>query len=69
MQPVPALLGWFVKEKGVGTVKVFSGRQLCGLLDTPEPQLDPRTQSITHQVEQRCRTVVPTFKRDESEKT
>ena len=68
VQPVVALPGWFVKEKGMGAVKVISGRQLSGLLDTPEPQLDPRTQTITYQVEQRCRTVVPTYRRDGTEK-
>jgi hypothetical protein len=68
VRPVLALPGWFVKEKGIGTVKVFSGKQLSGLLDGPSPQVDPRTQSITHQLDQRCRTVIPTYKRDGSEK-
>jgi hypothetical protein len=68
VRPVLALPGWFVKEKGIGTVKVFSGKQLSGLLDSPSPQFDPRTQSITHQLDQRCRTVIPTYKRDGSEK-
>jgi hypothetical protein len=69
MRPVVALPGWFVKERGFGSVKVYSGRQLSTLLDGPLPQLDPRTQSVTHQVEQRCRTVVPTYKRDGTEKS
>lgn len=68
IQPVVALPGWFVKEKGFGAVKVISGRQLSGLLDTPGQQADPQTQSVTYQVEQRCRTVVPTYKRDGTEK-
>jgi uncharacterized protein (DUF486 family) len=69
VKPVVALPGWFVKEKGIGAVKVFSGKQLSGLLEVPSPQLDPRTQSLVHQLDQRCRTVVPTYKRDGTEKT
>jgi hypothetical protein len=69
VHPVVALPGWFVKERGVGAVKVYSGRQLSTLLDGPLPELDARTQSITFQVEQRCRTVVPTYKRDGTEKS
>ncbi len=68
VRPVVALPGWFVKEQGIGAVKVISGRQLSTLLDGPLPLLDPRTQSVFYQVEQRCRTVVPRYSRDGTEK-
>lgn len=64
---VVALPGWYVKVQGVGAVRVFSGRQLSSLLDGPLPPLDPRTQAVFHQVEQRCRTVVPRYSRDGTE--
>jgi hypothetical protein len=59
--PVVALPGWFVKERGIGAVKVYSGRQLSSMLHGVAPQLDTRTRSISCQVEQRCRTVIPTY--------
>jgi hypothetical protein len=68
VRPVVALPGWFVQQRGTGPVSVYSGRQLGSLLDTPKHELDPRTESVTYQVEQRCRTVIPTYKRDGSER-
>lgn len=64
--PVLALPGWFVERTGRSAVRVYSGRALGSLLKTPSPQplSDEDVQRISHQVEQRCRTVVPTYRRD-----
>ena len=64
--PVLALPGWFVKQSGRSAVRVYSGRALSGLLSAGSGELlSPQdVQRITHQVEQRCRTVVPTYRRD-----
>ena len=63
--PVLALPGWFVKETGRSSVRVYSGRALSGLLNAGvgESLSAQDVQRITHQVEQRCRTVVPTYRR------
>ena len=63
--PVLALPGWFVERTGKSVVRVYSGRALASLLKTPSNQLltPEDVQRIAHQVEQRCRTVVPTFRR------
>jgi hypothetical protein len=68
--PVLALPGWFVNQTGRSSVRVYSGRALSGLLgagagELLSPQL---VQRITHQVEQRCRTVVPTYRRGQVRK-
>lgn len=64
--PVLALPGWFVERTGRSSVRVYSGRALGSLLKTPSPQplSDEDVQRISHQVEQRCRTVVPTYRRE-----
>ena len=64
--PVLALPGWFVERTGRSLVRVYSGRALGSLLKTPskQPLSDEDVQRISHQVEQRCRTVVPTYRRD-----
>src|SRR5580765_3182831 len=64
--PVVALPGWFVERTGRSIVRVYSGRALGSLLNSGSGQsLSPQAmQRIAHQVEQRCRTVVPTYRRD-----
>jgi hypothetical protein len=65
---VLALPGWFVQRNGRGTVLVFSGGELSGLLRSrPGQSLSLQdVQRIVHQVEQRCRTVVPTLRQTDS---
>ena len=64
--PVVALPGWFVDRKGRGTVRVFSGRELPSLLKagTPNALSADKIQRAVHQVEQRCRDVKPTYRRE-----
>ena len=63
--PVLALPGWFVQRTGNGSVQVFSGRELGKMLSTAEQRLSAEDmQRIIHQIEQRCRTVLPHY-RDE----
>ncbi len=61
--PVLALPGWFVDRTGRGRVRVFSGRELGGLLSARggQPLSDEEIKRIVHQVEQRCRTVSPVY--------
>lgn len=63
--PVLALPGWFVERTGKSVVRVYSGKALASLLKMPSSQLltSEDVQRIAHQVEQRCRTVVPTYRR------
>ena len=70
-RPVLALPGWFVQRTGQGSVAVFSGGELPGLLRTTPGRTNlssAMVERIAHQVEQRCRTVVPTYKRDSNAK-
>lgn len=64
--PVVALPGWFVEHTGRGRVRVFSGKELAGLLKSRGTQAMPAqdVQRIAHQIEQRCRTVEATYSRD-----
>ena len=64
--PVVALPGWFVERTGRSIVRVYSGRALGSLLNSGSGlSIAPRAlQRIAHQVELRCRTVVPTYRRD-----
>jgi hypothetical protein len=64
--PVVALPGWFVDLKGRGNVRVYNGKQLSTLLRSPRARglSDDEVQRVVHQVEQRCRTVVPTLRRE-----
>jgi hypothetical protein len=68
--PVVALPGWFVERTGRSIVRVYSGRALGTLLNSGSAQaVSPQAiQRIAHQVEQRCRTVVPTYRRDPEKK-
>lgn len=66
--PVLALPGWFVERKGRGDVLVFSGRELRGSLlkaRITEPLPPDQMQRIVHQIEQRCRTVEPSYRPQE----
>jgi hypothetical protein len=62
--PVLALPGWFVDRKGRGAVRVFSGRELAGLLKARGSQSlsSDQMQRVVHQVEQRCRNVKPNYR-------
>jgi hypothetical protein len=66
--PVVALPGWYVddKRRNRNALRVYSGRALEHLLDSPsrQPLIAQDVQRIAHQVDQRCRTVVPTYRRD-----
>jgi hypothetical protein len=68
--PVVALPGWFVERTGRSIVRVYSGRALGTLLNSGSGQaVSPQAmQRIAHQVEQRCRTVAPTYRRDAQKK-
>jgi hypothetical protein len=59
--PVLALPGWFVERKGAGDVIVINPKERRLLVEhRTRRQLDAqRVQRIAHQLEQRCRDVVP----------
>lgn len=61
--PIVALPGWFVERTGRGRVRVYSGKELSGLLKSRGVQsLSAQdVQRIAHQIEQRCRTVTPLY--------
>jgi hypothetical protein len=63
--PVLALPGWYVELKQRGAVRVFSGKALGGGLlkaGSPIGLSDQDMQRITHEVDQRCRNVKPTYR-------
>jgi hypothetical protein len=65
--PVLALPGWYVddRRKARSELGVFGGKALSWLLDEPRHPLSAQDlQQAVHQVDQRCRTVVPTYRRD-----
>ena len=64
--PVVALPGWFVERKARGAVRVYSGGELGGLLNdrSAEPLTPDAMTRVVHQLEQRCRDVVPMSKRE-----
>lgn len=64
--PVVALPGWYVDRKGRGAVRVYSGRELDGLLGAvgASPLTEASMQRVVHQVEQRCRDVGPSHRSD-----
>lgn len=66
--PVVALPGWFVERKARGAIRVYSGGELAGLLNdrSAEPLTPDVMTRVVHQVEQRCRDVVPLTKRQAS---
>jgi hypothetical protein len=68
--PVLALPGWFVERTGRGRVRVFSGKELAGLLKSRGTQAlaAQDVQRIAHQVEQRCRNVAPRYAQDPTTK-
>ncbi len=66
--PVLALPGWWVDRKGRGEVLVFSGGELRGSLlkaCSAEPLAPDQMQRVVHQIEQRCRTVEPSYRPQE----
>jgi hypothetical protein len=65
--PVLALPGWFVDRTGRGTVRVFNGKELAGLLGARGSQClsAQQVQQVAHQMEQRCRTVAPRYNDEE----
>lgn len=58
-----ALPGWFVEEQHRGAVRVYSGRRLAWMLTHHRgPTLSPQDiRRVAHQLDQRCRTVKPTY--------
>lgn len=59
--PVLALPGWYVRRTGRGSVRVYSGKELAGLMKARGAQAlsAQDVQRVVHQIEQRCRTVEP----------
>lgn len=65
--PVLALPGWFVERKGRGAVMVLNGPDLQKHLlkaRDAHPLTTEQMARVTHQVEQRCRDVKPTYRPD-----
>lgn len=66
--PVLALPGWWVNRTGRGLVLVFSGRELREHLlkaRTATPLTPDQVQRVVHQVEQKCRSVAPSYRPDD----
>ncbi|AUN96064.1 nuclease-related domain-containing protein [Pseudazoarcus pumilus] len=65
VRAVLAIPGWYVKRTGRGAVNVYSGRELATLVSRGgfDTIAEDKMQRIIHQVEQRCRTIEPTFNR------
>jgi hypothetical protein len=65
--PVLALPGWFVELGGRSNVSVYSARQLAQLLRSrgAKPLSDQDVQRVVHQVQQRCRSVIPKYSENE----
>lgn len=65
--PVLALPGWFVDLKGRGEVRVYSGKQLSSLLEGRRagPLSEQQVTQIEYQVDQRCRTVRPSYREED----
>ncbi len=62
--PVVALPGWYVERKGAGMVHVLSGKELRSHLLSirrAQPVGGQHQQQIAHQLEQRCRNIVPMY--------
>lgn len=62
--PVLVLPGWFVERTGRGDVIVISGAEVRKNLlaaRTARPLDDAQRQRISHQLEQRCRTLAPSY--------
>ncbi len=60
-KPILALPGWYVKRTNGGGMLVFNGKNAQGLLGRLTDGLlpDKIIKQITHQLDQRCRTVKP----------
>lgn len=61
VQPVLAIAGWFIERKSRGDVGVISGKNPEGYFLKVQgfPLTDKQVQQIRHQLDQRCRDVVP----------
>jgi hypothetical protein len=66
--PILALPGWYVDRAGRGDVRVYSGKELGGLLKAKGSQAlgEDMVRRVVLQLDQRCRTVAPTFAEDEA---
>lgn len=60
-KPILALPGWYVKRTGGGGIMVFNGKNSSNLLGrlNSDPLPDKLIKQLTHQLDQRCRTVKP----------
>lgn len=62
VSPVLAIPGWWIDRRGQGPVLIYNGKKPQFLLSMRSPVLsDEMVKRISHQVEQRCRTVKPTY--------
>ena len=70
VQAIVALPGWYVERIEQGRVSVLSGKELRFLLKNKRETLltSQVVQRIAHQIEQRCRDVVPTVQRVEGKR-
>jgi len=66
--PVLALPGWFVERAAIGSVEVYSGKELGRLLRRPLQSLSPpEVQRVAHQLDQKCRNVTPSYRHNQPE--
>ena len=66
--PVLALPGWFVERSAIGSVEIYSGKELGRLLKRPLQSLSPaEVQRVAHQLEQKCRNVTPSYRHSEGD--
>lgn len=60
--PVLAIPGWWIDRRGPSPVLIYNGKKPQFLLSIKSPVLtDEMVKRISHQVEQRCRTVKPAY--------
>lgn len=66
VQPILALPGWFVERGARSDVGIYSGKELPQLLRFrgAQPLSEQDVQRVAHQVDQKCRTVVPQYSRE-----
>lgn len=61
--PVLAIAGWFVERRGPSAVLIYNGKNPDFLLNRRPHHSEQLLSRIAHQVEQRCRSIEPSFKR------
>ena len=62
VKPVLAIPGWFIDRKGRSSVLLTNGKKVEFLLSLEGRRLSKEMiQRVAHQIEQRCRTVKPTY--------